>query len=451
MRKQMVREGKTGLTILAGIGVFGILFLWLRGFGFGQGSYTTVVEFENVARMREGATVRYRGVQVGRIIDIEPKLNTVDVTLEISPADIIIPSDVLIEANQSGIVGETSVDIIPRKVLPDSAQVTSPLDPNCDSGIIICDGARLQGETGISYDELLRSTIEASELFANPEFFTKLDRAVEEVGNAADGVNQLTEELSKLTVSVDKQLNTFSETAETMGTAVDRISLEASDLTNQLTTSTAQLTDQLNTTTSQANQLLANMNDLVSNNRSSIVATLNNIQQTSEELRVAVNSLTPIVNKVEQGDLVANLEVLSSNAAEASVNLRDISKEINNPTNVLMMQQTLDSARSTFQNVQKITSDLEGLTGDPVFIDNIRNLVNGLSGLVSQTEQLQQQAELVGKPDRPLLESENTVAADIEQLEMMDPEIANQSPGTEPGVPRHRARERGEFAIGGAN
>lgn len=416
MRKQMIREGQTGLLILAGIGVFGLAFLWLRGFGFGQRSYTTVVEFEDVGRMREGATVRYRGVQVGRIIDIEPKLNSVDVTLEISSAEIIIPSDVLIEANQSGIVGETSVDIIPRKALPVSAQVSSPLDSSCDSSVIICDGARLQGETGISYDELLRSTIKASELFANPEFFSKLDSAVEQVGNAADGVTELTSELTKLTISVDKQLNTFSETAQTMGTAADRVSLSTAQLTDRLTVSTAQITEQINTTTIQANQLLTNMNELVSSNRSSLVNTLNNIEQTSNELRVAVNSMRPIINQVEQGDLLANLEVLSGNAAQASANLRDISKEINNPTNVLMMQQTLDSARATFQNVQKITSDVEGLTGDPVFIDNLRNLVNGLSGLVSQTEQLQQQAEVLQARER-----KRTVAADIEQLEMMEP------------------------------
>ncbi|MBO1348669.1 MAG: MCE family protein [Hormoscilla sp. GUM202] len=423
MRKQMVREGTTGLMILAGIGVFGILFLWLRGFGFGQGSYETVVEFKDVGRMRVGATVRYRGVQVGRIIKIAPKPNSVDVTLEISPAEIIIPSDVLIEANQSGIVGETSVDIIPRKALPTSAQIPSPLDPNCDSSVIICDGARLQGETGISYDELLRSTIKASDMLANPEFFTKLDRAVEQIGNAADGVNQLTGDISKLTISVDKQLNTFSETAQTMGKAADRISVSAAELTDQLTISTAQLTDRLNTTTAQANKLLANMNDLVSSNRSSLVNTLNNIQQTSEDLRVAVNSLTPIINKVEQGDLVANLEVLSSNAAEASANLRDISKEINNPTNVLMMQQTLDSARATFQNIQKITSDVEELTGDPVFRDNLRNLVNGLSGLVSQTEQLQQQAEVIQRPDSLNQEIKSPVAAEIGEQEMIEPEL----------------------------
>jgi len=48
-----------------------------------------------------------------------------------------------------------------------------------------------------------------------------------------------------------------------------------------------------------------------------------------------------------------------------SANLRDISNALNSPTNLLVLQQTLDSARVTFQNAQKITSDLDELTGDP--------------------------------------------------------------------------------------
>jgi len=59
-----------------------------------------------------------------------------------------------------------------------------------------------------------------------------------------------------------------------------------------------------------------------------------------------------------------------------------------------VLQQTLDSARVTFQNAQKITSDLDELTGDPAFRENIRQLINGLSGLVSSTQQLQQQVEV---------------------------------------------------------
>ena len=59
----------------------------------------------------------------------------------------------------------------------------------------------------------------------------------------------------------------------------------------------------------------------------------------------------------------------------------------------MSLQQTLDSARVTFDNAQKITSDLESLTGDPAFLNNVKDLVNGLGNLVSTTEQLEQQIQ----------------------------------------------------------
>lgn len=104
--------------------------------------------------------------------------------------------------------------------------------------------------------------------------------------------------------------------------------------------------------------------------------------------------MTPTLNRVNQGELIQNLETLSANAAQASANLRDVSNALNNPTNLLVLQQTLDSARVTFQNTQKITSDLDELTGDPALRDNLRQLINGLSGLVSSTQQLEQQVQV---------------------------------------------------------
>jgi phospholipid/cholesterol/gamma-HCH transport system substrate-binding protein len=44
--------------------------------------------------------------------------------------------------------------------------------------------------------------------------------------------------------------------------------------------------------------------------------------------------------------------------------------------------------------VEKITSDLDELTGDPQLRQNLRLLINGLSGLVSSTQQLEQQTQL---------------------------------------------------------
>ncbi len=144
-------------------------------------------------------------------------------------------------------------------------------------------------------------------------------------------------------------------------------------------------------TTRQVDRLITNLDSLVTTNRTSLTTALNNITETSEQLRVTVSNLTPTLNRFNQGKLIQNLETLSANAAQASANLRDVSSALNNPTNLLVLQQTLDSARVTFQNTQKITSDLDELTGDPALRDNLRQLINGLSGLVSSTQQLQQQ------------------------------------------------------------
>lgn len=59
----------------------------------------------------------------------------------------------------------------------------------------------------------------------------------------------------------------------------------------------------------------------------------------------------------------------------------------------MSLQKTLDSARVTFDNSQKITSDLESITGDPAFLENVRTLVDGLSNLVSTSQQLEQQIQ----------------------------------------------------------
>jgi phospholipid/cholesterol/gamma-HCH transport system substrate-binding protein len=141
--------------------------------------------------------------------------------------------------------------------------------------------------------------------------------------------------------------------------------------------------------------LLSDLDNLLTANRSTLVGALNNITETSNQLRLTVGNLSPSLNRLTQGELINNLETLSANAAEASANLRNATQSLNDPKNAVLLQQTLDSARVTFENTQKITSDLDELTGDPNFRQNLRQLVNGLSNLVSSTDQMEQQAKLV--------------------------------------------------------
>ena len=148
---------------------------------------------------------------------------------------------------------------------------------------------------------------------------------------------------------------------------------------------------------------IAQVNNLITANRATLVSTLDNLNATSTSLRATVTQLSPILTQVQQGEIIQNLEALSANAAQASANFRDVSNTLNNPANISVLQQTLESARATFENTQKITSDLDDLTGDPALRENLKRLINGLSGLVSSTDQLQQQTQVAKILSSPVL------------------------------------------------
>jgi len=361
----MVREGSVGLLILAGVGLFGGLILWLRGFNPSNRSFSVTVEFATTGGVQPGSPVRYRGVTVGRISRISPNPNGVAIQIDIAPADLIIPRDSEVTVNQSGLLGETVLDIIPRKPLPDGVMAAKPLDRDCSKEIILCEGSRINGTLGISTDELVRASIKFATVYSDPQFTGNINSLTKNSSDAAAQIVILSKEVTALVKSARQEVGTFSGTAKSISNAATQFGLT-----------------------------IGQVNSLITANRATLVSTLDNLNQTSGQLRLTVTRLSPTLDRIQQGQLIQNLETLSANAAQASINLRDVSVRLNNPSNLTVLQQTLDSARATFQNAQKITADLDELTGDPQLRNDLRNLIKGLSGLTSSTQQLQQQAQV---------------------------------------------------------
>lgn len=433
MQTRAVREGSVGLLLLLGVGLFAGLILWFRGLRVGERSYNVVIEFPRVNGLQEGAPVRFRGVTVGNIKGLTPKANGVEATVEIAPADLIIARDVLVEANQSGFLGEVSVDITPQSRLPVKQVKALPIDPNCDRSLIVCKGSRLQGEIGVSTDELIRFTTRFASVYSNQELYENVNATLKNTSITAAEVGQLTREISTLAKVTRKQISDFSTTADSLERAVNQVSTSTSEAAAKF----GATAEQLQVTAVQANRLIANLDQLVTTNRSSLVTALNNLTETSRQLRTTVTALTPTINRVTQGELLNNLETLTANAAQASANLRDVSNALNNSTNLVVLQQTLDSARVTFQNAQKISSDLDELTGDPAFRDNLRELVNGLSSLVSSTQELQQGVQVAQALDSLTVTVKNSSSAQgnsstIDKSQMLIPSTPDASRNSDP-------------------
>jgi phospholipid/cholesterol/gamma-HCH transport system substrate-binding protein len=417
MRSRTIREGSVGLLILLGFAVLGGLFLWLQGLNPGQRSYQTTVRFANAEGMQVGAPVRYRGVVAGKISAIRVSANYAEIDIRITPATIIIPKNVTIESKQSGLVGETFIDITPNTQLTGTEATGNPLSSKCNEELIICDGSYLQGTTSVTLTELLGSVIRFTNLFSSPEFFANVQTLTKNFASAAEGVDNLAGEVTVLSKSVRSELGTLSDStsasANSIGSAADQIGLTA----NQFGLTATEL------------------QSLIATNRTTLVSTLDSLNQTVQGVESIVSTLAPAI---EEGDFVTNLQTLSANAAEASANLRNFSSVVGTSENILLLQQTLDSARATFQNAQKITSDLDELTGDPAFRENIQRLVNGLGGLVSSAEELHQQTQLAQMLAPAEMALEVTQTATPTLTAPTQRETQQEPKGTQPTSPASR-------------
>ncbi|MEM7591834.1 MAG: MlaD family protein [Cyanobacteria bacterium P01_A01_bin.83] len=368
MRSRTLREGSVGLLIMFGIIVFGGLALWIKGIKFGDKSYKIIADFPDVNGIQLGDGVRYRGLQVGRVTSIQPGTNGVDVELEINSADLLIPQDAVPKARSAGLVGETYVEIIPESDLSTEAANLSPVGSNCDSQKIVCNNARIKGEKGITLDDLLPFTYRFSKAYGEPEFVDQIGTTLASAGTAAEEVAVLTRTTSALVNDLQQEVSSASGELVTTAKAFQ-------------------------TTAGQINRLTNNVEQLIAQNESNLASTLTNINSTSDRLQNLVVKLDKTVDDAKVDQLANNLNELTANANMASENLKDITENFGNDQSLANLQQTLDSARVTFDNAQKITADLESITGDPSFLENVRKLVDGLSNLVSTTEQLEQKIQ----------------------------------------------------------
>jgi phospholipid/cholesterol/gamma-HCH transport system substrate-binding protein len=405
MQSRAVREGSVGLMLIAGLGVFGAIFLWLKGMTPGNQTYNVIAQFEQAPGIQPGGVVRYRGIRVGKIAKIEPGVNGVAVTMQMDDPSLIIPKDVAVEISQTGLIGEPVVEITPRtNVAINTSSLAKALDTKCDRNVILCNNTKVDGQIGASFNELLRRATKLVELYNNPEVVKNINSTLIKAGTAAEDVSKLSKsvdklsgEFSRLPKTVELGLNNLSAKANVLTISLDRTSNKIGNTADKFNTTA----EQLNATAVEYKKLAISVNGLVSENRKTFSSSLTNFDKLSVDLRKTVNELNPSItklnstlSKINSDKLVKDLEGTLSNANQTSANLKNLTANLNDPKTLLMLQQTLDSARTTFQNTQKITADIDDLTGNPEFRSNLRNLVNGLGKLVSSAEQLEQQAKL---------------------------------------------------------
>lgn len=410
MGTRAVKEGMVGLVLLVGTSLLAGSILWVRGANFRGQSYGAIVEMPDALGLNLGSPVRYRGVTVGTVTSVTPSSNGVTVGFQVQPATLLIPRDSQIETSQSGFVGQVTLSINPdpnAPKIPESGTLT-PFKSSCDATLIVCDGDRLVGQAGTNFDELIRSTTRIATLLGEGELLQNTNVTLKNLSRAAMSFRDLSRSAS-VTLGSLNQLST--QTGATL-TSVNQLSQDARRELNSLgeiKTSIRQAADSVSTSANQVGRIgdrfiltaegidgaTSELSSLLQNNRGELVATLQNLNLASQDLKLIIQDLSPIIGKVNESQLIENLDILAANGAEATESLKAITSTASSPIVLHELAETLGAARTTFQNTQKITTDLEQLTGNAEFRDNLLKLINGLSKLVSSTKDLERQYNVV--------------------------------------------------------
>jgi phospholipid/cholesterol/gamma-HCH transport system substrate-binding protein len=168
-------ELKVGLFVAAGLAVLLVFVLLIGDFKNQVSAYKVRFQFNFINGVREGAPVRFAGVDVGQVKKIKlapsPEQNTTKIEIiGIIRKDIKIPVDSQIWVNTLGILGEKYIDIMPGKNYTDFVP---------ENAVMIGNDPVAMHEFG----ELAKSIIQ------------KLDASITEIKEVVGSVDDLTKNL----------------------------------------------------------------------------------------------------------------------------------------------------------------------------------------------------------------------------------------------------------------
>ena len=113
-------EGGVGLFIVGGVMLGALITGWIVGIfnNARKNSYQAFIEFPLACGIQVGTNVRIRGVKAGTVLSVQPALDKVTVLVEMDDKKVPIPRNSTIDANQSGLIAETIIDITPKLPIP---------------------------------------------------------------------------------------------------------------------------------------------------------------------------------------------------------------------------------------------------------------------------------------------------------------------------------------------
>ncbi|MEX0911874.1 MAG: MlaD family protein [Gemmatimonadota bacterium] len=322
---RLKNEVTVGMVVVAAIVVMVIGAFWLSGRPFGEEQVDVSAVFREVGELREGNPVKFRGVQVGRVMAIElgEGGSGVLVTMQVSPR-VSLPPDPAVLLAPASLFGDWQASIISQGGYPE-LEFTAAASPEVLPGSTLPDITQLTA-VGARIAEDLQTLAQRVEVAFTEETAIKMRETIENVQAMSE----------QLTGFVDQQTQTYRNVSENVLVATENIT--------QTTARVGRVAGEVEAAFIEGGQ---------------VQQMLENAQQASENLEELSNRLDAATTGVPA--LVARADTtigeLGELAASAAVLLNTIEPQVEE------LGPTIAEARAALGTVQPVATRLESGEG----------------------------------------------------------------------------------------
>lgn len=100
------------------------------------------------------------------------------------------------------------------------------------------------------------------------------------------------------------------------------------------------------------------------------------------QIKAMSEDVHPLLAEVRDGGLLREVESLTKSLTQASEELRRVHSTIMTPENTELIRKSIYSLVFTLKNIESISSDIMGFTGDEATRKNLKSLIKSLSRLL---------------------------------------------------------------------
>lgn len=101
-----------------------------------------------------------------------------------------------------------------------------------------------------------------------------------------------------------------------------------------------------------------------------------------QQIEAMTEAIQPLLAEIRDSALLKEVEILTKNLAEATEDLRKVNSAILTPENGQLIRKSVSTLLSTLENIEVISSDISGFTGDEATRKNLKSLIKSLSRLL---------------------------------------------------------------------